>query len=206
MSIIHVLHKLNINAKSVKKIEEVSKASMSTSPPTRETQNMPLIDPIPLSQLSTDLQAAISSARACGVLSTPLPVQVWAHCPELASRWLSLLCAFYENSTLQDRTRELMRLKIAAVTNCPVCQLARKSDSVSEQDIACIELDDERFTPAEHAAMSYAHLFASNYQDIGVAEFNALRAHYSEPEIVEISMYCSMMLAGGRMTYVQRIT
>lgn len=164
------------------------------------------IDPgtTPMIDLPMALQFDIASARATGVLSTTLPVQIWGHRPELATRWLSLLTAFHQDSLLNERTRELMRLKIAAVTNCNACQIARKSDSVSEEDIACLEADDDRFTSAENDAMNYAHLFASNYQDIGPTEFEALRTHYTEAEIVEISMYCSLMLAGGRMTYVQR--
>jgi len=179
---------------------------MSTLSTKVEPKNTPVIDPIPLDQLSTALQSDIAKARANGVLSTTLPVQIWAHRPELATRWLSLLSAFHEESLVKERTRELMRLKIAAVTNCNTCQVARKSDSVSEEDIDCMDANDERFSRAEHAAMTYAHLFASNFQDIGPAEFEALRAYYTEPEIVEISMYCALMLAGGRMTYVQRIT
>ncbi|NNC37665.1 MAG: carboxymuconolactone decarboxylase family protein [Acidimicrobiales bacterium] len=165
-----------------------------------------MIKPVPLDELSTSLRADITNARTNGVLSTPLPVQVWAHRPELATRWLSLLTAFHQDSVLDDRTRELMRLKIAAATNCNTCQIARKTDSVTEDDIACLATDDSRFSPAEHAAMTYAHLFASDFQDIGLAEFEALRAHYNDAQIVEISMYCAMMLAGGRMTYVNNIS
>ncbi|WP_416877524.1 carboxymuconolactone decarboxylase family protein [Litorimonas sp.] len=164
------------------------------------------IDPLPIKALAPRLHDQILDALDAGVLSDGLPVQIWAHRPELASKWLTLLSAFHTGSVLDERLRELMRLKIAAVTDCDICQLGRKSERVSEADIACIQKKDDRFTPPEQAAMEYAHLFASDYQSIGEQVFDDLRKYFSEAEIVEINMYCALMLAGGRMTYVHRET
>lgn len=162
------------------------------------------VTPRRLIELPLNLQNQINKAYASGVLSDTQPVQIWAHRPELASKWLDLLSAFHTNSLINERTRELMRLKIASVTNCDLCQLARKTDLVTEADITCIQNDDTRFAEAEMAALTYADLFASDYKSIDKKVFESLRQHYSEAEIVEINMYCALMLAGGRMTYVHR--
>lgn len=164
----------------------------------------PAIEPLALSQLSPELNAAIGTAKQTGVLSSTTPVQVWAHRPHLADAWLALMQGFYTDSLLEERTRELVRLKIASITNCQACRLARKSDTVTEEDIACIANDDDRFEPAESVALDYADLFASDYDAITDKHFDALRRHYSEAQIVELNMFCALMLAGGRMTYVQR--
>ena len=96
------------------------------------------------------------------------------------------------------------RLKIASITNCRACQVARKSDAVSEEDIACLSWDDPRFTPAEQAALRYAELFAGDYFAIDEDVYAELERHFSTAEIVELNLFAALMLAGGRMTYVQR--
>jgi hypothetical protein len=39
---------------------------------------------------------------------------------------------------------------------------------------------------------------------IGDAEFAELKRHFSTEAIIELNMFCALMLAGGRMTYVLR--
>jgi alkylhydroperoxidase family enzyme len=98
----------------------------------------------------------------------------------------------------------LVRLKIAAITKCSACEIARKSDEVSEDDIACLTWDSPRFSPAEQAALHYAELFAFDYFAIDERIYEKLELHFSTEEIVELNMFSALMLAGGRMTYVQR--
>lgn len=163
---------------------------------------MPRIPPLPLATIKPPLANAISDARQSGVLSSTLPVRIWAHRPETASSWLATINSFYSNSVLDDRLRELVRLKIASLTKCETCQLARKSAAVSDEDIACLAANNDRFTPAEQSALTFAELFAADYQSIGCTEFDALKIHFSIEAIVELNMFCALMLAGGRMTYV----
>ncbi|MNL86963.1 hypothetical protein D3C87_2159060 [compost metagenome] len=64
--------------------------------------------------------------------------------------------------------------------------------------------DSEYFTPAERAALRYAELFASDYLGIDDEHFSRLGAFFSTAQVVELGMYCALMLAGGRMTLVQQ--
>ena len=159
---------------------------------------------VPLEDLAPPLAAALARGRASRMLSSTVPVQVWAHRPEAAQAWLAALEAIHLRGLLPGRLRELVRLKIASITTCKACQLARKDDAVSDEDIACLSADDARFSPAEQAALRYAELFAADYMAIGDALFDTLKLHFSIPEIVELNMFCALMLAGGRMTYVQQ--
>jgi alkylhydroperoxidase family enzyme len=159
---------------------------------------------VPLSDLPPSLASAIERGRTTRMLSSTVPVQVWAHRPEVAEAWLATLEAMHLRGLLPGRLKELVRLKIASITTCKACQMARKDDSVSEDDIACLAHDDPRFTPAEQAALHYATLFAADYMAIDDALFETLKLHFSTPEIVELNMFCALMLAGGRMTYVQQ--
>lgn len=165
---------------------------------------MPLLPPLPLESLPPGLFAAVERGKRSRMLGSTLPVQVWAHRPEAAFHWLATLEQFHLHGVLDERLRELVRLRIAAITNCQACQLSRKSDAVTEEDVSCLASDHARFTPAEQVALRYAELFAGDYQAIGAALFDQLKRFYSTEQIVELNMFCALMLAGGRMTFVQR--
>lgn len=164
---------------------------------------MARITPIPLDELPDPLQAAIAHGRSTRMLSSTVPVQVWGHRPALAQAWLATLSEIHERGVLDDRLRELVRLKIASITTCPVCQIARKSDEVSEADIvACSDWSDPRFAPHEQAALRFAELFAGDYFSVDDEIYSHLGEHFSDDQIVELHLFAGLMLAGGRTTYV----
>jgi len=162
---------------------------------------------VPLQAFPPALAAAVASGRATRLLSSTVPVQVWAHRPQAALAWLALLDQLHNHGLLDERLRELVRLRIASITTCQACQLARKSDRVHAADIAalnCAAVDSEHFTPRERAALHYAETFATDPHAITDAHFAALAAVFSTAETVELQMFCALMLAGGRMTLVQQ--
>lgn len=160
---------------------------------------------IPLDQVDAPLRSAIEHGQATRMLSSVLPVRIWAHRPELAHAWLGTMAQIHEHGVLDARLRELVRLKIASITTCPVCQIARKSDEVSEADvIACGDWSDPRFSLAEQAALRFAEGFAGDYFSLDDAVYDHLRQHFTDAQIVELHMFCGLMLAGGRMTYVMK--
>lgn len=163
-----------------------------------------MIDPVPLDQLPENLRKAVERGRDNRMLSSTLPVQIWAHRPAVALAWLNTIEEIHVRGVLDARLRELVRLKIANITTCRACQVARKTDAVSEEDIACLSWDDPRFTPREQAALHYAELFAADYFSIDADVYAALETQFSTDEIVELNLFAALMLAGGRMTYVQR--
>jgi alkylhydroperoxidase family enzyme len=159
---------------------------------------------IPVDTMPAALQDAVERGQRSRMLSSTTPVQVWAHRPAAALAWLGLMESLHSDSLLDERLRELVRLKIASITTCKACQLARKSDTVTDQDIACMATDSDYFAPAERAALRYAQLFASDYLVIDDSHFAQLEAFFSTAQVVELGMYCALMLAGGRMTLVQQ--
>jgi AhpD family alkylhydroperoxidase len=165
---------------------------------------VPRISPLPMDAITPALRAAIDEGRASRMLSSTVPVQIWAHRPGVAIAWLSALEEMHLRSVLDERLRELVRLRIASITTCQACMVARKSDAVTEEDLACLTSDHERFTPAERVALRYAELFAGDYFSIDESMFSALAEHFTTEQVVELNLYCALMLAGGRMTFVQR--
>ncbi|WP_177429849.1 carboxymuconolactone decarboxylase family protein [Pseudomonas sp. SWI44] len=159
---------------------------------------------VALGDMPAALQDAVERGQRSRMLSSVTPVQVWAHRPAAALAWLELMENLHSESLLPERLRELVRLRIASITTCQACQLARKSDTVTEQDIACMASDSAWFSPQERAALRYAELFASDYLAIDDQHFSQLKGCFSAAQIAELGMYCALMLAGGRMTLVQQ--
>lgn len=162
---------------------------------------------VPESGFPAPLAAAVQRGRATRMLSSVVPVQVWAHRPQAALAWLALLDQFHNHGLLDERLRELVRLRIASITTCQACQLARKSDSVDAADLEalnCAAVGSEHFTPRERAALHYAETFAADPHAITDQHFAALAAVFSTAETVDLQMFCALMLAGGRMTLVQQ--
>ncbi|ABE36496.1 carboxymuconolactone decarboxylase family protein [Paraburkholderia xenovorans LB400] len=165
---------------------------------------MALLPLIPLAQFPNELADAVRRGLSTRMLSSTTPVQVWAHRPEVAAAWLAVLDQMHNHGVLDERLRELVRLRIASFTTCRACQTARKSATVTDADLACLASSDPRFSEAERAALRFAELFAADPLAIDEAIFADLRAWFSVAQIVELNMFCALMLAGGRMTRAQQ--
>jgi AhpD family alkylhydroperoxidase len=165
---------------------------------------VPAIEPVRWENLDPVLREELHARIEGRSLSSTLPVQVWAHVPAAATAWVRLLAELQECSRLEERLRELVRLRIAAFTQCRTCATGRKSDAVTEEEISCLVSDDSRFTAREQAALRYAEAWSVDHLTIGDENYRDLAPHFSVPEIVELQMFCALMLAGGRLAYVQR--
>jgi alkylhydroperoxidase family enzyme len=176
----------------------------STEPTSSSLSTRPLIDPLDDDELRPDVAAAILDAQRDGVLSSTVLPRIWARRPDLASAQIALQSRFYDSSVLPGRLLELIRLQIASLNHCQVCQISRKSDDVTEDDIACLSDDHEHFTPAERAALSFATLFSTDHLTLGEDEIRCLREHFSDEEVVELGMFAGLMVGSGRLARALR--
>lgn len=160
---------------------------------------MPALNPLDAGDLRPDVRTLIDAASAAGALSNTVLARMWAHRPELAAAQVALHTRFYDSNVLPPRLLELVRLRIAAINDCRPCSVARKSDEVSEVEIACLSSDDERFSPRERAAIAFAEQFAVNHLEADVAD---LPNWFSPAEIVELGMFTALMLGSGRLAHV----
>lgn len=165
---------------------------------------MPAIEPVPVQDLDPVLRAEIEARTAGRTLSSTLPVQVWAHRPAAATAWVRLLAELQERSILDERLRELVRLRIATYTQCRTCATGRKSDQVDERDVAALGADDPPFSPPEQAGLRYADAFCIDHTAIDDDSYRDLAAHFSLEEVVELQMFVALMQAGGRLAFAQR--
>jgi len=163
-----------------------------------------LIAPVEEAQLRPDVAGAILQAQRDGALSSTVLPRIWARRPELAHAQIALHRRSYDSPILPARLLELVRLRTASINRCQVSQISRKSDDVSEDDVACLSDDDGRFTPAERAALSFAPALAADHLSVDADEIKRLSEHFSDAEIVELGMFAALMVGSGRLAYALR--
>jgi alkylhydroperoxidase family enzyme len=130
--------------------------------------------------------------------------RIFANVPEMAAAFAAFSGAVLrEHRTLPARLTELVRLRVAFHNQCRSCMAARylPTEEVDE-DLVCslerpYEADD--LSGAERAALAYADALATNHLSVGDAEYDELRRHFTEPEIVELGMNIAIFVGFGRL-------
>ncbi|MFB7874607.1 carboxymuconolactone decarboxylase family protein [Nocardia sp. NPDC056064] len=113
----------------------------------------------------------------------------------------------YEHSTLGLREFEAARLRIAQINGCLFCQ-----DWRTERDGAKVEAefadavthwrDTDRFDERTRLAAEYAERYATDHHALDDEFWTRMLAHYTQPEVVELSMSIGSWLAFGRLNRV----
>ncbi len=138
-------------------------------------------------------------------------MQIWSLQPELGAAVTRLVQATYNKSILPVRVREAARIRIAQLNGCTVC-LAFRADKVRAQglseDFYCaVGTDDTGVLSAqERLAVEYAERFASNHSSIDDAFVEKLRASFSDPEVLDLTICLSAFLGLGRTLRALGIT
>ncbi|MFE3545347.1 carboxymuconolactone decarboxylase family protein [Nocardia sp. NPDC059177] len=113
----------------------------------------------------------------------------------------------YEHSTLGLREFEAARLRIAQINGCLFCQDWRtERDGVKvEPEFAdavtnwrTTDLFDER----ARLAAEYAERYATDHHGLDDEFWTRMFEHYTQPEVVELSMSIGSWLAFGRLNRV----
>ncbi|MFZ0973921.1 MAG: carboxymuconolactone decarboxylase family protein [Solirubrobacteraceae bacterium] len=122
-------------------------------------------------------------------------VMAWR--PELLDAFFKFYAQVWTDGVLDVRVKDLARMKIARTVGCRMCQNTRfkvAEDATSEDDYLDIDdVENGAYTDAEKAALRYVETFcvgAAHVTDEMVAE---LRAHFSEAEIIELSVLVAAM-------------
>ncbi|WP_280400813.1 carboxymuconolactone decarboxylase family protein [Nocardia carnea] len=123
----------------------------------------------------------------------------------LAASKLSL--AVYEHSTLGLREFEAARLRIAQINGCVFCLDWRtERDGQKVEEGFADAVTDWRVTGAlddrARLAAEYAERYALDHHNLDEDFWSRMTAHYSQAEIVELSMCLGSWLAFGRLNHV----
>ncbi|MBZ5739621.1 carboxymuconolactone decarboxylase family protein [Nocardioides mangrovi] len=133
---------------------------------------------------------------------------VWGEMvPEIGIPASRFSTSVYEHSTLGLREFEAARLRIAQVNGCIFCQDWRtERDGVTVEDGFAEAVEQWRTTPAfddrTRLAAEYAERYALDHHGIDEGFWTRMRAHYTDREIVELSMCIGSWMAFGRLNRV----
>lgn len=151
---------------------------------------VPLIDEHSTPEIAA-LVAKIRGARGGRLLNL---YRALLHAPGLASAWLDFNNAVRYETELDDRTRELVIMRVAALTGCgyvlkihaeryaePAGVTQKQVEALSARDVPAL------FGPRERALLAYVDAMTRDVE-VPDATFDALRDHYTERQRVELTV------------------
>jgi alkylhydroperoxidase family enzyme len=130
---------------------------------------------------------------------------ILAHRPDVAAGISAAMDALRANSTIGQRSFELIRLRIAFHNQCRSCMAVRYPESLDDgltEDLVCSlerPYESPDLTDGERAALRFADLFATDHLSIDDAVYDELRQYYSEDQLVEIGLICAISVGIGRL-------
>ena len=131
-------------------------------------------------------------------------VQVWTLRPEMGAAVAKLSDAAYNKSIIPTRVREAARMRIAQLNECKVC-LNFRADSVLAQGMTedfyahvASAHSDDRYSEQERLAVDYAERFAVAHTGIDDAFFERLHEHFTDAEILDLTICIATFVALGR--------
>jgi alkylhydroperoxidase family enzyme len=133
---------------------------------------------------------------------------VWGEMvPGIGTAAANFSLAVYANSTLGLREFEAARLRIAQLNGCLFCQdwrTERDGEKVEPEFADAVERwrTTDAFDDRTRLAAEYAERYATDHHGIDDEFWSRMTAHYSQNEIVELSMSIGSWLAFGRLNRV----
>jgi alkylhydroperoxidase family enzyme len=133
---------------------------------------------------------------------------VWGEMvPGIGTAAANFSLSVYQHTTLGLREFEAARLRIAQINGCLFCldwRTERDGQKVEEEFAEAVtqwrttEIFDER----TRLAAEYAERYAVDHHNIDEDFWTRMSEHYSQKEIVELSMSIGAWLAFGRLNHV----
>ena len=132
------------------------------------------------------------------------PAMVWTLRPELGGMVERMISTVYQRSVLPPAEREVARMRIAQLNACSACSDFRAPSVVAAgvpEDLY-EHLDEAAtyagYTARQRLAIEYAERFATDHRAIDDDLFVRLRASFTDPEILDLTMCVSVYLGLGR--------
>ncbi len=140
-------------------------------------------------------------------------VEVFAQAPDVLDFVMNkFYMSLFFGGRVAQRYKQLARLKLSLLHGCQTCNKQNIPGAVeagfSRQQIdALIDGDAAPFTPAERAVIQYAEQVAlTNMKgDMSPELFTALRAHFSEAEILELGTVMAVISGMAKLSFVLNI-
>jgi uncharacterized peroxidase-related enzyme len=153
---------------------------------------MPRLDPVPLADVAdADIRERFEHHRATRGF-TPNSIVTMVRRPAIVRAFMALNEAVLCEGTVPVETKMLGSLASSFAGGCLYCQshMANLSSiwRAPDDEIAALAgfEDSPLFTPAERAAIRLGFKAGRQPNEAGEADFDALKAHYDDGQIVEI--------------------
>ena len=126
-----------------------------------------------------------------------------AHRPEMLKSFLSFYASV--GRSLDRKLYELIYLRVSLINGCHYCTqhhvAPAKRAGLTAEDWAALKAGNySHYTEKERAALSYVEKLTRAPREITEADFDQLKKHFSEPEIVDIHMLAGLANLTNRVT------
>src|SRR6202521_479888 len=137
----------------------------------------------------------------------PEIVRVWGLRPEMGEAVQRLSYAVYSQSALPARVREAARMRMAQINDCDVCRgwrIPELAEQGVNEELYAHVADPEHgdYSAQERLAIEYAERYALDHRSIDDAFFARLHEHFTDPEILDLTICIGNWLAFGRLPMV----
>jgi alkylhydroperoxidase family enzyme len=163
------------------------------------------IEPVPLEQIAPDARSVLERAHAEGRLANIEFMQILAYSPPLLRAAVDRIRARLgdeDAGALDERLRELVRLRSAQLGGCAKCAAARFEDSVTDEVVECLALGvGDPLTERELLAIRYVELMHLDHDSIDDEFYRRLADVFSVREIVELGWWIAWLLGPHRLVH-----
>jgi AhpD family alkylhydroperoxidase len=129
---------------------------------------------------------------------------IWSLRPEMGGMVDKMVSTVYQRSILPAEEREVARMRIAQLNACNACATFRAPSvlaaGVTEDLYEHLEeaATYPGYTERQRLAVEFAERFALDHRAIGDELFERLRAVFSDPEILDLTMCVAVYVGLGR--------
>jgi uncharacterized peroxidase-related enzyme len=126
-----------------------------------------------------------------------------AHRPEMLKNFLPFYASV--GRSLDRKVYEMIYLRVSFINGCHYCEqhhvASSKRVGLTAEDWKALQGGNYvRFTEKEQAALAYADKLTRASRDITDADFEKLKKHFSEPEIVDLHLLVGLANLTNRFT------
>jgi alkylhydroperoxidase family enzyme len=182
---------------------DVRSPSPASAPPAPDEADVPRLEPIEAPSSWKAKLAYLMARWQQGTVITPLKV-LWARMPE-GLRLAYELTALENRVTLDPDLHLLVKELVATINGCTFCQdigvANAPTDELPTEKLTALRdyATHPAFADAERAALAYVEE-ATRQVDVADDTFEALRPHFSEREIVELTWLMALENYYNHMT------
>ena len=160
---------------------------------------------VPLEAMDERMQEEM---HRCAREGTPRPESsaVRAHVPSAFWAFADAWKALFHSGVCDHSIKELCRVYVSRTVKCEFCgnQRSIKATTAGLQEVQYDELlnfeSSDRYDERQKAALAYAQAIAWGEQDLD-GLWERLRAHFSEPELVELGNFIALTF--GQQSWIR---